>query len=80
MTHPGGHKKPRTTSEEVEASLVWIEVSVHYSTLTLRQRLGRSGICGWWWGVGEGLGPLAASPPGSLAVYQTAVRENIRSG
>ncbi len=43
-THPGGLKKPRTTSKELLASLASIKVNVHDSTI--RKRLSKNGIHG----------------------------------
>ncbi len=43
-THPGGHKEPRTTSKELQASLASIKFSVHDSTI--RKRLGKNSIRG----------------------------------
>ncbi len=43
-THPGGHKRTRTTSKELQASLASIKFSVHDSTI--RKRLGKNGIHG----------------------------------
>ncbi len=43
-THQGGHKEPRTSSKELQASLASIKVSVHGSTI--RKRLGKNGIHG----------------------------------
>ncbi|KAK3564765.1 hypothetical protein QTP86_025281 [Hemibagrus guttatus] len=43
-THPGGHKRPTTTSKELQASLASVKVSVHDSTI--RKRLGKNGLRG----------------------------------